>query len=435
MPRQLLGEEVAQSNTHFNYPDCLWRRGILRDTVEKLLKNNDKYVNQAQKNHDRWVSEAKQSINSEKIHVLAGDWGDITQQRSQATGNIYAVLNMANAYTPGGGYLEGASAQEENIFRRSNCHLAIDDNQMKSNKYEYSKEMNDLINGENNEVYLDAKTPRVCIKGREIITGGLNGQPKEYQGYDDLGEDNYFLFYELRAAADNLRDKNNQIDVSKYNETSMRKKIAAQFSTLKKSGIKHVILSAFGCGAFGNPADKVAQLYQEELEKNLDHFEDVTFAIYNPGYGPDNFTPFKDYIENNDIRSLRTVCSDYKKHLEEKKEQDRTPLAKQKLDIMEQLLKSLASGSITDKKANFYKIFSNTYKPSADSINIKESKPLTCRALLAESQDSHAIIVLKVIATIFSLGIAGAFGIWNVQGKQIGDEIAEKDLPSSKQIK
>ncbi|CAF3539433.1 unnamed protein product [Rotaria socialis] len=36
------------------------------------------------------------------------------------------LLNMANATTPGGGYRQGAGAQEENLFRRSNYYLSLD---------------------------------------------------------------------------------------------------------------------------------------------------------------------------------------------------------------------------------------------------------------------------------------------------------------------
>ena len=70
--------------------------------------------------------------------------------------------------------------------------------------------------------------------------------------------------------------------------------MAAQLDTLIEGGIKHAVLSAFGCGAFGNPADQVAAIYREELEKRSEHFECVAFAIFHPGYGPDNYTPFRD---------------------------------------------------------------------------------------------------------------------------------------------
>jgi len=53
------------------------------------------------------------------------------------------------------------------------------------------------------------------------------------------------------------------------------------------------VLSAFGCGAFQNPADQVASIYKEELEASLDKFDKIIFAIFDPGYPPDNFVPFE----------------------------------------------------------------------------------------------------------------------------------------------
>ena len=52
------------------------------------------------------------------------------------------------------------------------------------------------------------------------------------------------------------------------------------------------MLGAFGCGAFGNPADQVARLYREEIRRRAMDFSVIAFAILNGESGPDNFTPF-----------------------------------------------------------------------------------------------------------------------------------------------
>ena len=138
-------------------------------------------------------------------------------------------------------------------------------------------------------VYLDTKKPRVCIKGPEIAKG---------DGYENLDPQDYFQFYELKSAADNLLDANGQT----FNEKSMRRKIRAQLDTLIEAGVRNVVLSAFGCGAFGNPASEVAKIYKEELEKSAAHFDDVVFAIYYAGYGPDNYDAFQKVLDKKDLK-------------------------------------------------------------------------------------------------------------------------------------
>ena len=49
---------------------------------------------------------------------------------------------------------------------------------------------------------------------------------------------------------------------------------------------------AFGCGAFRNPAHRIAQFYREEIMARKANFAVVAFAVFSAGYGPDNFTPF-----------------------------------------------------------------------------------------------------------------------------------------------
>ena len=64
--------------------------------------------------------------------------------------------------------------------------------------------------------------------------------------------------------------------------------------TLMDEGIQHAVLGASGCGAFMNPAHRIAKLYRQEIEKRKHRFRVIAFAIYQAGYGPDNLTPFED---------------------------------------------------------------------------------------------------------------------------------------------
>ena len=50
-------------------------------------------------------------------------------------GERVAVLNMANAYTPGGGFRAGCGAQEENLHRRSDLHLFLEDRRVRVQRH------------------------------------------------------------------------------------------------------------------------------------------------------------------------------------------------------------------------------------------------------------------------------------------------------------
>ena len=55
-----------------------------------------------------------------EISVLERDMLDVAQEYVQQ-GCRVAVLNMANAATPGGGFQKGAGAQEEDLHRRTDA--------------------------------------------------------------------------------------------------------------------------------------------------------------------------------------------------------------------------------------------------------------------------------------------------------------------------
>ena len=120
---------------------------------------------------------------------------------------------------------------------------------------------------------------RVCIRGPE-------SRQAPDLGYAWLAKSDIFPFYELRAAAQDLRGG------VRFDVDNARHRIEAQLDTLIDGEVRHAVLGAFGCGAFRNPADVVARLYRETIDERRQSFTCIAFAIFFAGYGPDNFTPF-----------------------------------------------------------------------------------------------------------------------------------------------
>ncbi len=285
MPGRRLCSEAEAVTRGFPGKEAARRRAVLRETMDAFERANppDRFHRFADQNLKRWRSRCEEHDRSMRIEVHPGDWGDVTLNVTKAYGERFAVLNMANAYVPGGAYVEGAIAQEENMFRRTDCHLRIDPNEYDEVLDRYVPAMTSLLSAERGSVYLDVDRPRVCIRGPE-------DRERSDLGYRWLEEDEVFSFYELRASAQDLRDG------SPFVLSEARKRIAAQLDTLCDSGIRYAVLGAFGCGAFRNPGALVAQIYREELVTRREHFSVVAFAIFSAGYGPGNYTPFADAL-------------------------------------------------------------------------------------------------------------------------------------------
>ena len=283
--RPLINDESALTE-RYSHPDSVKRRRILRETLERFesCPAKDRYQSQARQNLERWNRQVRVSGHSDRVLVIPGDWGVVTQDLTKEFGEQFAVLNMANAYVPGGAYVEGAIAQEENMYRRTDCHFYIDPPHYDAYRDRYTPEATRLVSGEDGFVYLDSNNPRVCIRGPE-------DRAAEDLGYRWLDNEEIFPFYELKAAAQDLRGGDS------FDHDKARRQIRAQISTLMAAQIRHVVFGAFGCGAFRNPAEEVARIYREEIRDRRSHFAVVAFAIFNAGYGPDNYSPFKAEFE------------------------------------------------------------------------------------------------------------------------------------------
>lgn len=312
-----------------------WRQSIMLETVRAATHPSTliKLEHNAKINLEKWAENSQPA--PKRVQVLGEDWGEATFRATKTYGTPYAVLNMANATYPGGAFLEGGSAQEENMFHRTTCV-----NSLESDIIKYDKTTNSFCYTEYGERLLEAKvevsetelqalqkargeenltahkaffdrSPRVCFRGPEILvyyTGFFGDEvgrtvfTDRKQSYTFLPTEKVFPFHELRSAApQQVHTKVNLQNDTELNEykAELRRRIASQLDTLILEKQPNVILSAWGCGAFQNVPDIVADIYAEEIEKRKDCFEHIVFAIDNSS--PVNYKIFASKLEEIDL--------------------------------------------------------------------------------------------------------------------------------------
>lgn len=281
VPGRPLTREVDMIASGYGRPDMVQRRAILRETLDRFATAvpSNIFHKIAADNLAHWRAEAVAAKPKGEVRVFSGDWGDVTRDLTKEHGVCFAALNMANAYVPGGGYVEGMVAQEENMFRRTDCHFCVGPDEYDEARDRYTPDMTRLLSAVDGRVYLDNERPRVCLRGSEDRT-------RSDLGYAWLSRDQIFPFFELRASAQDLRNG------SPFDPLEARRRIAAQLDTLRDADIRYAVLGAFGCGAFRNPSIEVARLYREEIDRRRGDFALIAFAIFSAGYGPGNYAPF-----------------------------------------------------------------------------------------------------------------------------------------------
>lgn len=221
------------------------------------------------------LSVAHTSVSVESIDCVEAGFRMQDQQMNPV------VLNMANARQPGGGYLSGAGAQEENLCRRSAYCLALE---APEPLYELIRQRRDdhyPLGGEDG-IY----TPNVMM---------LRGS--EDAGYEWLPRPRCLSFVAVAAI---VRRGDRPPRLTPAERTLTAAKIRTILRIAHYHGHDALVLSAFGCGAFGNPPADVAAAFREVLGEREFHgaFRKIVFAIlddHNTGkaHNPDgNFQPF-----------------------------------------------------------------------------------------------------------------------------------------------
>lgn len=157
-----------------------------------------------------------------------------------------AILNMCSDRLPGGGYLKGTTAAEEELCRRSSLYpqLKLLTFPLKRNDVYYSRDVN-IFKEAVTYTYLDD------VRRVDVISVAAVRNPR--------------LTHDKLAYAD------------QDTELLMRRKIYSILKVAELQNVDCLVLSAFGCGAFRNPPQYVARLFRECLAHF--HFKKVTFAI------------------------------------------------------------------------------------------------------------------------------------------------------------
>lgn len=261
---------------------------VFEDTM-KLCKNNKKLREailqsiESQKvileTEDINIKEDVSKQNSKKMEII------VSKKRSFEAASAYkdkkvCVHNFASASNPGGGVTKGAFAQEECLCRISTLYPCISDGKTKAAFHDYHRSL--LMGEVMTPLYNDdcIYTPGVVVFKRDEESPAL------------MPESNWYTVDVITCAAPNLRSipsnrmnsgagkrKAPQILVEELKEIH-KKRMRRILDLAKKNGAEVVILGAFGCGAFQNPPEVVAEAYREILPEYENAFEMIEFAVY-----------------------------------------------------------------------------------------------------------------------------------------------------------
>lgn len=180
------------------------------------------------------------------------------------------VMNFANAHNPGGGFELGATAQEEALCRCSTLIASIGSAKAKE-MYQYNN--SHTIPVESDYMLLS----KVCVFRNEKCE--LVREP--------------FLAGVITVPAPNRIGLAALTSIDTINAAMIRR-IEIMLLVAKANHYKSLVLGAWGCGAFHNNPENVAECFRTVLEDYgyARYFEDICFAIYGSEDGK-NITAFR----------------------------------------------------------------------------------------------------------------------------------------------
>lgn len=186
-------------------------------------------------------------------------------------GSKIGVLNMASAFLRGGGWLEGTTAQEEQICYRSTLAITL--------KGEYYP-LPDVYPAEPG---YEATDEVGCVYSPDVVINRRG----EAGGYQELPEEEIGVVAVISVAGVDLRGWegwNREVEEIKRDKIRLLLRVAA------RRGMRRLVLGALGCGVFRCPPEEVAGVFRGVLQERefKGWWDEVRFAVL----GRENFGVF-----------------------------------------------------------------------------------------------------------------------------------------------
>ncbi|MBQ9306986.1 MAG: TIGR02452 family protein [Clostridia bacterium] len=201
-----------------------------------------------------------------------------------------AVLNFASATNPGGGVVNGSSAQEESLCRCSTLYPVLKTDRLWQQYY-----------GRNRAQWNPLHTDDCIYTPGIVICKSDTDAPKR------LGREDWVTVDVISCAAPNLREKPGNIHNPEYGSgvhitkgelyDLHVKRAKSIVSIAAANHVEILILGAFGCGAFANDPETVAMAMREAVRSSRQYFKRIEFAVYCGVRDTRNYDIFREIME------------------------------------------------------------------------------------------------------------------------------------------
>lgn len=196
-----------------------------------------------------------------------------------------AVLNFASASHPGGGVVRGANAQEECLCRCTTLYLAL--------------------TGKNAAPFYHLSHGNALHTDACLYTPGVVAIKTDTSLPELMPREEWFSFDVVSCSAPNLRTQpGNAMNPGDTNPAHIADNDLLELHVRRWRQILRaaagrddvLVLGAFGCGAFRNPPEIVAEAFKELHRRDpllVGAFREIVFAVYCPPQDDTNFRVFR----------------------------------------------------------------------------------------------------------------------------------------------